>query len=98
MCNKSTRRVAIPFRPWTQAQWLLRKCKVSQRDIAEQSGVELASVNRALSIRFFHRTNFGSVTKVRRAVEQLLQESCDEYIDFAELWNEYDRPLFVGED
>jgi len=90
------RRVAMPFRPWTEAQWLLRQHGISQRDIAEESGVVLSAVNRALSIRHFKKTNFASVAKVRKACEGLLWQYIPIF-DATSLWNDYDAELYKEE-
>lgn len=85
-------RLPISQRPWGHVQRLMREHGISQRDVEALSGVPLTTVNRALSIRFAHRTYFGAVVLVRRAVEQLLR---DVGVDVCggDLWTDYDINL-----
>lgn len=68
----------------TKAQRLLRKAGVTNRDISYESGVPLATVNRALSLRC-GATNHAAVIAVRRACEALCHDIN------ANHWEEYDR-------
>lgn len=69
----------------TEAQRLLNKAGVTNRDISEESGVPLATVNRALSIRYSGTTGHAAVIAVRRACEALCSDIN------ASHWEEYDR-------
>lgn len=88
----NTRRLPVRHRAWSQVQRLLRDNGITQRDIAEEADLPLASVSRALSLRFFGRTSYAIVIKTRRAAEQLLTEHA---ITFSadDLWAEYQYEL-----
>ena len=75
----------IAQRDYTLIQVMLRRRKISQRGIAEESGCSLATVNRALNRRHFHRISYGDMFQIRRAVEKLLGAALD--------WSEYDSGL-----
>lgn len=81
------------IRTWTRAQHLSHELKITQRQIAEQSGVDLSSVNRVLIIQSFRRVKYESVIKVRQAFEHILSEIGVCQINFKELWDEYDQEL-----
>lgn len=91
--NSSGPRLPISARPWTRAQRLIDERGISQREIADESGVPLASVNRALSIRWCGRTNFAAVLRVRMAVERLLSADGLGPLASRQLWAEYDVQL-----
>lgn len=69
----------------TEAQRLLHRAGVTNRDISDESGVPLATVNRALSIRYSGTTGHAAVIAVRRACETLCPDIN------ASHWEEYDR-------
>jgi hypothetical protein len=69
----------------TEAQRLLHKAGITNRDISDKSGVSLATVNRALSLRFCGATGHAAVIAVRRACETLHPDIN------AKHWEEYDH-------
>ena len=84
------RRTHLSRRPWTLAQQTLRRYGISQRDIADEAGLPVATVNRALSLRFYDRTAYGAVMRMRAAAERLLREVVVLPID--QLWSDYPDP------
>lgn len=90
--NKTGPRLPISARSWTYAQRVLERAGISQRDIADLSGVPLPTVNRALSLRWCGRTRYDSVLRVRVTAERLLANA--KILERAgPLWTEYDTPL-----
>ena len=90
--NNGRARLPISARPWTRAQRLIDRAGITQRDIADESGVPLASVNRALSVRWCGRTNHAAVLRVRMAVERLLADGPTPH-ELQTLWAEYDLDI-----
>ena len=88
----NTRRLPVRHRAWSQAQRLLRDNGITQRHIAEEAGLPLASVCRALSLRFFGRTSYAIVIKTRWATEMLLLQHKVAFSDY-DLWDEYENEL-----
>ena len=76
---------SIAQRDYTQVQIMLRQRSISQRAISEDSGCSLATVNRALNRRHFHRIAYGDMFHIRRTIEKLLNATVD--------WAEYDAGL-----
>lgn len=94
--RNAPRRVTMPFRPWTRAQCLLNKHGITNRAIADESGVPLATVSRSLSIKHFKRTGFANVLRVRDTCEALFVQK-GAAINHIKLWVEYDQAVFAEE-
>ncbi len=73
-------------RDYTLVQIMLRQRNIGQRDISEDSGCSLSTVNRALNRRHFHRIAYGDMFQIRRTIEKLLGATVD--------WAEYDSGLY----
>lgn len=85
---KSSARAPIYLRAinaWSDAQRLLHQAGITNRAIADESGVPLATVSRALSLRFCGKTSHGPVIAVRSAAERLLPALTTAH------WDEYDN-------
>lgn len=91
--RKHKPRQPIPLRNWTRAQHLLYGLHISNRDVADESGVPLTTVNRILN-RGGDNAFHSHVVKIRAAVERLLQESGREAAECVTLWEEYDAHLY----
>lgn len=64
---------------------MLRQRSIGQRALSEDSGCSLATVNRALNRRHFHRIAYGDMFHIRRTIEKLLNATV--------AWAEYDARL-----
>lgn len=83
--RNSPRRDPIYLRAWPMAKQMLYRAGVTERDIADEASVPLATVSRALSLKHSGKTGHAAVLAVRRACETLLPELT------AEHWEEYDH-------
>ena len=92
--KNSSRHGVISERDWSQTQNLLRQHHITNRDIADSTGVALATVNRALG-RQADRVNHGDVTRVRTFIEAALRERGWSGTS-NDLWDEYDYTHTCG--
>lgn len=83
----------IALRDWTEAQRLLRRLGIQQRDIAELAGLPVSTVCRALNIKVFGRVRYRDVARMRLAAEILLLGKDVPPHRVAELWRPYDAEV-----
>lgn len=102
LVGKETRgtkgRLPIGLRDWSLAKTTMRKYKINESEVVDETGLPKSTVNRALDYKHFHKCSYLTIIQIRTTIELMLDDAGwpqadDEASHIGLLWSDYDQRI-----